>query len=173
MNVVKGAALGVAIAVGAWACPAQELSQTVQHSRYMCMRSNPELVDDNSGATVYMDSRAGSALVGEGIPFPTTRIGVARSQKSSLLLLNGIHLGVAIFDLQMTQRCIVDHRCHEINPVLPSSYRRQLSVNLGIVTYTAGMSYWLQRHKSRLWWLPPSAGIVFHSIGVSTGLKHQ
>lgn len=87
--------------------------------------------------------------------------------------LNGIQLGMAVFDVEMTQRCIANHRCREANPVMPSSHVGQLSVNFALVAYSSGVSYWLKKRRSKIWWLPPSASIVVHSIGVATGFEHQ
>jgi hypothetical protein len=92
---------------------------------------------------------------------------------SKFFLMNGIHLGMSVFDVEMTQRCIASHHCREVNPVMPSSHAGQLSVNFAIVAYNSGISYWLKRRKSKFWWLPPSAGIVVHGAGVVTGFEHQ
>ncbi|MGA7314888.1 MAG: hypothetical protein WBX22_13035 [Silvibacterium sp.] len=35
-------------------------------------------------------------------------------------VLNGLHLGMAVFDVEMTQRCISKQECREANPVMPS-----------------------------------------------------
>jgi len=88
-------------------------------------------------------------------------------------LLNGLHLGMAVFDVELTQRCIAIHHCRETNPVLPSSQVGQLSINFAIVAYSSGITYWLKKRKSKVWWLPPSAGAVIHSVGVATGFEHQ
>jgi hypothetical protein len=87
--------------------------------------------------------------------------------------LNGMQLGMAVFDVEMTQRCIADRRCREANPVMPSSHIGQLSVNFALVAYTSGVSYWLKKRRSKIWWLPSSASIAVHSVGVATGFEHQ
>jgi hypothetical protein len=35
-------------------------------------------------------------------------------------VLNGLHPGMAVFDVEMTQRCISKQECREANPVMPS-----------------------------------------------------
>jgi hypothetical protein len=54
-----------------------------------------------------------------------------------------------------------------------TSQAGQPSVNFGLVSCNSGISYWLKKHGSKLWWLPPSAGVVVHSVGVTTGFEHQ
>jgi hypothetical protein len=58
---------------------------------------------------------------------------------SKFFLMNGIHLGMSVFDVEMTQRCIASHHCREVNPVMPSSHAGQLSVNFAIVAYNSGI----------------------------------
>lgn len=38
----------------------------------------------------------------------------SRIADSKYFLLNGTHLGMAVFDVEMTQRCIADHHCREV-----------------------------------------------------------
>lgn len=89
------------------------------------------------------------------------------------LLWNGLHLGMAVFDVEMTQRCIANHHCREGNPIMPSSRGAQIGVSLGAVAYAAGTSYWLRKHHSRFWWTAPVAGIVTHTVGVASGFAHR
>lgn len=86
------------------------------------------------------------------------------------LLLNGLHLGMALFDVGMTERCISNHQCKEGNPMMPSSLGGQLGVSLGGFAYTAGASYYLKKHHSKSWWLPSLTGTIAHSVGVGSGL---
>jgi hypothetical protein len=88
-------------------------------------------------------------------------------------LLNGLHAGLTVFDVEMTQHCIDEHRCQELNPILPSSHVGKLAVNFAFVGYGVVTSYWLKKHNSKIWWLPPIVGSVGHSIGVATGFEHQ
>lgn len=86
------------------------------------------------------------------------------------LLLNGIHLGLALFDIEMTQHCISEHKCREGNPIMPSSQGGQIGVSLGSVAVTAVGSSWARKHGIRIWWAGPAAGIAAHSVGVATGI---
>lgn len=90
----------------------------------------------------------------------------------SFLLLNGLHLGMAMMDIGMTQHCIAEHQCQEGNPLMPSSLAGQLGVNLGLFAYSATESYYLKKHRSRAWWVLPITGAAAHSIGLASGLAH-
>jgi hypothetical protein len=96
-----------------------------------------------------------------------------RTADLKFFLWNGAHLGMALFDVEMTERCINDHRCREANPAMPSSQAGQIGIDLAIVAFDSGASYWLKKHRSKVWWLPPAAGIAVHSVGVATGFEHQ
>ena len=97
----------------------------------------------------------------------------ARLMDRKFYLLNGLHAGMAVFDVEMTQHCIAERRCRELNSILPSSNVGKLSVNFALVGYGAGASYWLRKHKSKIWWMSPVTGTVAHTFGVITGFTHQ
>ena len=86
--------------------------------------------------------------------------------------INSLHLSLAVSDIEMTQHCIDEHTCREANPLMPSSQAGKIGVNLGLVTYTAASSYWLRKHKSRVWWLGPTVGVAAHTVGLASGLAH-
>lgn len=88
-------------------------------------------------------------------------------------LLNGVHLGMAVFDVEMTQHCMAEHKCQEGNPIMPSSHAGQIGVSFGFVAYTAAGSYWMKKHKSKIWWAPSAAGIAAHAAGLATGFVHR
>jgi hypothetical protein len=88
------------------------------------------------------------------------------------LLLNGLHLGAAVLDVEMTQHCIANHTCREGNPLMPSSHIGQLSVNFAFVGYGSWISYRLKRHHSSLWWVAPTVGASAHMAGAATGIAH-
>jgi hypothetical protein len=104
---------------------------------------------------------------------PVSPVATSRTLSANYFLLNSLHLGMALFDVEMTQHCISDHQCKEGNPMMPSSQAGQLAVSFGLFGYASATSYWLKKHHSRLWWIAPSTGIVAHSAGVATGFAHQ
>ena len=110
--------------------------------------------------------------LGAGIIRPIVPLAEPRVLDRKYYLLNGLHLGMGLLDVGLTQRCIADHQCSEGNPLMPSSLAGQLSVNLAYVGYAAFFSYNLKKRHSRLWWISPTSGIATHSVGVVTGLMH-
>lgn len=88
-------------------------------------------------------------------------------------LLNGLHLGMAVADVEITQHCISTRRCRESNPLVPSSQAGALSVNIALVGYGAWLSHGMKRNRSRLWWLSPTSGIAGHVAGIIAGAMNQ
>jgi hypothetical protein len=84
-----------------------------------------------------------------------------------------MHLGMAMFDIEMTQHCEAQHTCREANPFMPSSQAGALGVSLGFFAYSATGSYFMKKHNSKMWWLPSAMGIGTHVIGVYTGFAHE
>ena len=91
----------------------------------------------------------------------------------SYLWLNGLSAGLAVFDVEMTQRCTANYKCREANPRMPSPQAGQLSVNFALVAYPGFWSYRLKKRNSKIWWFFPMSGAVVHSVGVATGFEHQ
>jgi len=128
----------------------------------------PAGAKENSAAAVASERKSWS-MAANRPPSPA----VSPTFSRSYFLLNGLHLGLALFDVELTQHCIADHHCGEGNPIMPASHAGQLGISFGMFAYAAGTSYWLKKHHSRYWWIAPAAGIVGHSVGVSTGLEHR
>lgn len=95
-----------------------------------------------------------------------------RTADSRYLLLNGLELGLGLFDVAMTQHCIADHHCREGNPLMPSSLGGQLGINFGYAAYSSFISYKLKKRHSQFWFLAPTAGIAAHGVGVASGFQH-
>lgn len=90
----------------------------------------------------------------------------------SYFLINGSHLGLALFDVATTQHCIAAGTCREGNPLMPSSAAGQVGVAFALVGYASFISYKLKKEKSKLWWVSPAIGIGAHAAGVATGFAH-
>lgn len=95
-----------------------------------------------------------------------------RTISRSFLLLNGLHLGLAVLDVELTQHCIANQKCVEGNPLMPSSRAGQLAVNFASVSYGTFASYKLKKHDCKLWTLSPIVGISAHTLGAATGIAH-
>lgn len=124
--------------------------------------------DGNSSSSLTRSSAALASL--RMAPQPAAKERVADKK---FLLMNGLALGMAVFDVEMTQSCIASHRCRETNPLMPSAHAGQLGLNLGLVSATTWLSYRQKKAGSKTWWLPPIMGTVIHSFGVSTGFQHR
>jgi hypothetical protein len=96
-----------------------------------------------------------------------------RTANTKFFVLNGLHLGMAIFDVETTQHCLADHHCVEGNPLMPSSAGGQLGVNFVLVGFGAYASYKLKKDDCKLWGLSPTIGIIAHTFGVATGFAHR
>jgi|HubBroStandDraft_1064217.scaffolds.fasta_scaffold19096_4 hypothetical protein len=128
-------------------------------------------------------SAAASAMVSEPLPAGIPSSGFisrppafpvhARVFDRSYFAVNALHLGMAMFDIEMTQHCEAQHTCREANPFMPSSQAGQLSVSLGFFAYSATGSYFFKKHERKSWWLPSAMGTTVHAIGVATGFMHQ
>jgi len=129
----------------------------------------PELAGTQENSTALVAQKMSWSTAARGPSSPV----VSHTFSRSYFLLNGLHLGMALFDVELTQNCIADHHCREGNPIMPSSRAGQLGISFGTFAYASGTSYWLKKHHSRYWWIAPAAGIVGHSVGVSTGFEHR
>lgn len=172
MKTACGALLGMVAFWGTVAASAQDYAQKAAE------------LQDMPAAQATDEAEPGDALpsgrwhAGEGNAFADTRVKAVDSRHvrivdAKYLLVNGLHLGLAIADTEMTQHCIAEQRCREGNPLMPSSHAGQLAVDLGFVAYGSAMSYWLKKHKSTLWWLPAAGGAAAHTAGLATGLLHR
>ena len=96
-----------------------------------------------------------------------------RTLDTRYFLLNGLELGMGMFDVALTQHCISNGHCREGNPFMPSSLGGQLGLNFGYAAYSSFISYKLKKRHSSFWMLAPVSGIAAHSVGVASGFQHQ
>jgi len=166
---------GLAIALAGYSCAAQDLPAapaviSAMHATDV-PRNAPSMPPDPWEATPAPSPHVTTASAGAFTPPALPR--ASRVASSNFFLVNIGFLGAAVADVELTQRCIAAHHCSEQNPLMPTSQAGQLSLNLGLVAGVSGMSYWLKRHSSTLWWLPPATGIGVHTAGVATGIEHR
>ena len=173
MNAVRDTILGLAIAISALACSAQDvaipfrqIARDAQLSARVAAPASEAAVSHSDGMLSGSSSSAGFVFV------PPTPVR-SRTFSTGFLLLNGIHLGMAVFDVEMTQHCIANHHCVEGNPLMPSSHAGQLGVNFALVGYGTFISYRWKKQENKLWLLPPTVGIAAHSLGVATGIANR
>ena len=164
--------LGSAVALAGWTCSAQERAipfERLEHAAELQTHLMAGDADANSPDSVAAPSSAAAGSLYLRPSPPAARPVLNKTY----FLLNGLHLGLALADVEMTQHCIADHRCKEGNPMMPSSQAGQISISVGIFAYAAGSSYWLKKHKSKIWAVPPAVGVVTHIIGVASGLRFR
>ena len=172
MNAVNGTMLCLAVAMGALTCSAQDatipirqIERDAQLSAKLAAPGDEAAVSHSNGIPSGSSSAADFLLAPPADKAP-------RTLSRGFFLLNGLHLGMAAFDVATTQRCIADHQCKEGNPLMPSSLAGQLSVDFAYVGWGTFVSYRLKRHGSKLWWLSPTVGVASHAVGVASGFAH-
>jgi hypothetical protein len=165
----------LAIALAGYSCAAQDLPATPTVISGMHTMDIPRNAPSMPG---YLSETAPSpspyvTTTSAGAFTPPASPRAPRVASSNFFLVNIGFLGMAVADVELTQRCIASHHCIEKNPLMPSSQAGQLTFDLGLVAGVSGISYWLKKHNSPLWWLAPTTGIGVHTVGVATGIKHQ
>ena len=172
MKAILNTMLGLVIAMGSYACSAQDplipfkqIEHDSQLYASLILRAGAGIENNFLGATAA--DPAAATFAGAA---PKA---VRRTLGPKYFLFNGLHLGMAVFDVEMTQQCIAAHHCREGNPLMPSSHAGQIGVNLAFVGYGSFVSYWLRKRGSRMWWISPAIGTVAHGAGLATGIAHQ
>jgi hypothetical protein len=165
--------LGLAIGIGSLvssaqdtAVPFKQIEKDAQLSANMMVPAAEAAMSSSNGGASASPSAAGSIFAPPSSVHP-------RILDSKFFLLNGLHLGMAFFDVGMTQHCIAVHQCQEGNPMMPSSLSGQLGVDFAFASYGTFASYKLKKHGSKLWWLSPVIGAGAHGAGVASGFAHR
>jgi hypothetical protein len=172
MKTVHGTMLGLALAIGCSACCAQDATIPIrQIERDAQLSATAAIPPREAGVSRSYALPSGSSSSASFVFVPPAPK-APRTLSRRFFLLNGLHLGMATFDVVMTQHCIADHHCQEGNPIMPSSYAGQLGVDFALVGYGAFISYELKKRENNLWWLSPSVGVAAHTAGVATGFAH-
>lgn len=180
MNAVNGTVLCIAIVIGAWSCSAQ--NEAIPFNQIERDAVSPTIPIARDVGEMRGNFTSSIALSGPALlSFTADQKPVDAKPKSAnsrligprFYLINGLHLGMAAFDVAMTQNCIADHHCQEGNPLMPSGLAGQLSVNFAVVGFSSFVSYRLRQQHSTVWWLPPAIGVTAHGIGAATGIAHR
>lgn len=172
MNAVRGTMLSLAIAMGSSMSFAQKTTIPFAQIERDAQLTATLTVPGNETSSSLYPAVVSSELSGSASFERVSPIRTPRTLNSNYFLLNGLSLGMAVFDVEMTQHCIATHQCREGNPLMPSSQAGALSMNLAIVGYGSFVSYRLKKHHSRLWMVSPAVSITAHSVGVASGLAH-
>ena len=173
MNAIQGTMLGLVIAMGGMACSAQDAKIPFKQIEKDAQLSASVTVPASEAAISHSEGMFSSSSTPASFVFVPPTPTQSRTLSKGFLLLNGLHLGMAIFDVEMTQHCIANHHCVEGNPLMPSSHAGQLGVNFAIVGYGTFMSYRLKKQERKLWLLSPIVGIAAHTLGVASGFANR
>jgi hypothetical protein len=175
MNALRGTILGLAIVWGASTCSAQQeaipfekIAKDAQLSATLTLTGNEPSSEFYSSRVSSESSNSGSGFT-RGTSVPVRR----RTLGPSFYLLNGLSFGIAALDVELTQHCISTHKCHEGNPLIPSSHAGALGISFALVGSGTWASYQMKKHESHIWWIAPISGIAGHTVGVTSGLIHR
>jgi hypothetical protein len=165
--------IGVAVALGCVVCSAQGAPGSIRQMNQEARLSVLAPVASSENAFSRSSEMPGASSSSAGFVFVPPKNRFPRTASTRFFLLNGLHLGMAIFDVEMTQHCLADHHCVEGNPLMPSSAAGQLGVSFATVGLGTLASYRLKKNESKLWILSPTVGIAAHTLGVATGFAHR
>ncbi len=90
----------------------------------------------------------------------------------------GTAYALTVVDIELTQRCIRQHTCRELNPILGQSRGRAYAVNAAVLVPVTIWSYHRKKDQDRNgrqkgkmpWWLPSVVSSGSHAVGMSMGL---
>lgn len=173
MKSVLSTMLGVVMACGCLVCTAQDTPNSIRKINAVARLSALSPVASGEVAINRPFEMPSSSSSSAGFVLAPQKTRFPRTASTGFFLLNGLHLGMAIFDVEMTQHCLADHHCVEGNPLMPTSMGGQLGVNFAIVGLGTLASYRMKKDDSKLWILSPTIGIAAHTLGVATGFAHR
>jgi hypothetical protein len=79
---------------------------------------------------------------------------------------------LTVADVELTQRCLRSGRCHEGNPLVPTTSRAKLyPLQLGLTAAHSYLGYRLKKKGSRWWWVPQLSLSAGHGVGVAFGVR--
>ena len=173
MNKTCRAAVGVSLVLSGLTCSAQSTKvpfKLIEREARMSVNLRVPVNDVSINYSIEEYSASGAA---SGFVSPQPTYKKPRILDSKFFLVNGLHLGLAVLDVSLTQHCIAAHRCKEGNPLMPSSLAGQLGMNSALIGASAFVSYRLKGQESKLWWLSPAVGIGAHTAGAVSGFINR
>jgi hypothetical protein len=173
MSKTHSALVATAMALGYFVCAAQDVCVPIRQMNEEAQLSARSAAPASEIALARSFEMSGASSSSASFVLVPSQNKFARTANIHFFVLNGVHLGMAMFDVAMTQHCLADHHCVEGNPLMPSSVGGQLGVNFALVGFGALSSYKLKKDDSKLWGLSPIVGIIAHTLGVATGFAHR
>ena len=173
MNRTRGAILCVILATSGLVCVAQNaavpfkrIARDAQLSARLRVPVDDPVIRRESELTE--TPSAASGVVDASPEYKPPRV-----LSKAFVVVNGLHLGMVVLDVGMTQHCLANHHCREGNPLVPTSLAGQLGVGVGWVGSTALVSYHLKKEDSGMWWFAPAMGIAAHTVGAVSGFVNR
>jgi hypothetical protein len=84
---------------------------------------------------------------------------------AKFVTMNVLAMGLTIVDIEMTQHCLGNGTCQELNPLMPHSRAGMYAVNIPVNTAAMYLSYRLKAAGHKTWWIAPLAISGAHAIG--------
>jgi hypothetical protein len=183
MRVIQGIGLGLIVVMGSSICSGQDakipfgqIEKAARLSTILALPGND--VASSLSSSDFSSSNPVPGLAKEeplGTAAGFVRVSpvvIHRSFSPSYWMVNGLHMGLAVLDVEATHQCIVSHHCREGNPLVPSSLGGALTLEISLVSFSSYVSYRLKKHDARIWWVSPVVGSAAHTVGLATGLAH-
>ncbi len=109
---------------------------------------------------------APSSLVKPSTTFAQTELDrPPRVVDRKFVLAMAIGTGLTIADIEVTQHCLQNHTCYELNPLIPRSRAGMYAANIPLNAAAYYLSYRLKSSGRKSWWIAPLGIIGAHGIG--------
>lgn len=78
---------------------------------------------------------------------------------------------LTVADIELSQACLRQTACTEVNPLLPRSHAAAYAIQLPLTAAGTWFGYHMKKHHQERWWLPQLGIITGHAIGVGSGVR--
>ena len=123
MNALQGMILCMAITTSGVLCAAQTPQVPFRQIEKNAQLSARAIVPLNEIASARETTLLPESTSSSGFVLVRPSFKRHRTITPSFILLNGLHLGLAVLDVELTQHCIANENCVEGNPLMPSSQK--------------------------------------------------
>jgi hypothetical protein len=84
---------------------------------------------------------------------------------AKFVTMSALAMGLTIVDIEMTQHCLGNGTCQELNPLMPHSRAGMYAVNIPVNAAAMYLSYRLKAAGHKSWWIAPLAISGAHAVG--------
>jgi hypothetical protein len=84
---------------------------------------------------------------------------------TKFVTMSALAMGLTIVDIEMTQHCLGNGTCQELNPLMPHSRAGMYAVNIPVNAAAMYLSYRLKASGHKSWWIAPLAISGAHAVG--------